>query len=755
MTLRRVLFFLLAAPVLFAGIRGRVMDAATGLPIAGAQISAAGVAAVRTDSSGDFLLPTMSPGWRIITVTHPAFADLESEFLCDENTPLRITLRSSPYVLPDVIVRSTRGTRSVRSSSIPSAVTEGNTAAAEPSGGVTERLRDVPGLSLVSDGGWASTVAIRGMSRTNTVLSVDDVRLEAASDIAAVLSLIDPYDLERVEVVKGSGSVMNGTAASGGAVNCLIRRPSFTDDAALHYEAVIGGGSVNRSRTLHASAEGADEEKRFRISLLSRDAGDYRTAAGSVRSSGFHDGGVSLSGGLRLGGGQTIDLLAQQMEGKDIGIPGGSAIAAAATAKFSYTRRSLVRGEYSVTGLLPTLPLITIRLARQSILRNVRIEQPGVLLTPHAEHITWSGTAEAQYRPSDDHAVTAGIDLWERGLVSRREKYAANGTTTTEAPLPDAHFASLGAFVQDAWEIMPLRSTVTIGGRADRILVRNDATKTPLSVVRTADGTPVPFTASSLWNTGTDRGTSGSVMAGIRHTIAEEWEGAFHYSTAFRAATLEERFQYIQLGSTLRVGDPSLRPEQSAMMNASLRWTGRAAAVMADVYRTSFRDLITEVPGFFHGGPALVKTNIGTAEVYGYEISASAAVTQQLLLHLRGAYTRGVDKSAGKDLPFMPPLTGSVTGEWRRPERCTLALEVTAVADQHRCAPGESATGGYLLAAVRIQSEPFVLFGATMTAGAGVQNLTDRLYRSHLSTLRGLERNEPGRNVYGTLIVQR
>lgn len=754
--LRTLTFTVMFTALLQGGITGRVVDASTGTPVAGARVETPGVPSVRTDSTGRFSFATLTEGLRVITVSHIAFARFEGEFRCSEATSLLIPLTPSAVTMPDVIVRSTRGTQPVRRSAVPSAVVPGNDAASDPSGGPMERLSAVPGISAASDGPWSAAPSIRGLSRSNTVLAVDDVRLEAATDIAGVLSMVDPYDLERIEVVKGPGSVMNGTASSGGAVNCIVRRAPFTEEPAARFEAVIGAADVNDARTLHAAAEGSNAGARFRVSALYRTADDYRTAAGTVPNSRFTDGGFSLSGGARLGERQTVDLLVQEMQGHDIGIPGGSAIASAATAEFPFTRRSLVRGEYTVTDVAPVLHSLSVRISRQSILRNVRIVQsPAVTLTPHAEHETYAASAEARLRPAEGHAVSASVEAWERRLVSRRERYAANGTVTTEAPLPDSRFASIGAFLSDEWDVPSLRSVLTAGVRADRIMVRNDAVSTPLSVVRGSDGFPLDFIAVPVWPAGTEQSTAWSAMAGVRHSPAEGWDCSLLYSTAYRAATLEERFQYIQLGGPVRAGNPALRPERSGMVNAAVRWTGLRSAFSAELFHTSLRDLITEVPGTFNGAPAQVKTNIGSAFLYGYELAASASLTRGLLLHLRAAYVRGEDRSGGTDLPMMPPLTAGMTVEWRAPEAVTVSLDLSAAADQRRTGAGESPTGGYAEAGLRFLSAPFDMAGTSVTVGGGIKNIGDRLFRNHLSTVRGMNRNEPGRNIYVTMMVTR
>ncbi|HLP18379.1 MAG TPA: TonB-dependent receptor, partial [Bacteroidota bacterium] len=73
-----------------------------------------------------------------------------------------------------------------------------------------------------------------------------------------------------------------------------------------------------------------------------------------------------------------------------------------------------------------------------------------------------------------------------------------------------------------------------------------------------------------------------------------------------------------------------------------------------------------------------------------------------------------------------------------------------------RIAQGEPATPGYGVAGAGFSSValpmPFLAsHDASITIRAGVENIFNLLYRTHLSTLRGMIRREPGRNLFVSL----
>ena len=86
-----------------------------------------------------------------------------------------------------------------------------------------------PGIALVRDGMWETLVSIRGMTQYNIVMLIDNTRIETANDHAAALSLLNPFDIDRIEIVKGGSSALAGTGAFGGVVNIMTKNPSFSD----------------------------------------------------------------------------------------------------------------------------------------------------------------------------------------------------------------------------------------------------------------------------------------------------------------------------------------------------------------------------------------------------------------------------------------------------------------------------------------------------------------------------------------------
>jgi vitamin B12 transporter len=126
---------------------------------------------------------------------------------------------------------------------------------------VRDALKYIPGLSIATNGGAGQTtsVFIRGAKSEHTLVMIDGVKINDPS------STTDSYDfgrlttanIERIEVLRGSQSVLYGADAIGGVINIITKQgsgvPSFTSSAEYgsrnHYILSTGAsGSVDALR---------------------------------------------------------------------------------------------------------------------------------------------------------------------------------------------------------------------------------------------------------------------------------------------------------------------------------------------------------------------------------------------------------------------------------------------------------------------------------------------------------------------------
>jgi len=129
---------------------------------------------------------------------------------------------------------------------------------------LTQVLRYTPGLSVngyTDRNTIADEITSRGFAPTP--LYLDGAYLPYAGSLGGAPQ-IDPYTLERVEVLKGPSSVLYGQNQPGGLVNLVSKRPSSTPQ----HQVKFGLGSYNRVYGALDSSGPLDDQGEFSYRLI-------------------------------------------------------------------------------------------------------------------------------------------------------------------------------------------------------------------------------------------------------------------------------------------------------------------------------------------------------------------------------------------------------------------------------------------------------------------------------------------------------
>ena len=162
----------------------------------------------------------------------------------------------------------------------------------QPPGVIADLLARLPGVDMSKDSPWEQRPVLRGMSGQRALVLMDGIPMNSARGNGPHPSLIDPSQIERVEVVRGPSAVAYGSDALGGAINIITRGVRPADGAS----SMTLKGSVSLSGSTGDNQYGGNVELEPRIGKLgmqvsmgARNADDFRAPDGKVPHSGFKD----------------------------------------------------------------------------------------------------------------------------------------------------------------------------------------------------------------------------------------------------------------------------------------------------------------------------------------------------------------------------------------------------------------------------------------------------------------------------------
>ncbi|NND62442.1 MAG: TonB-dependent receptor [Flavobacteriaceae bacterium] len=122
---------------------------------------------------------------------------------------------------------------------------------------------------------------IRGFSTNRLLITVDGVRFNTAifrgGNVQNVIS-IDPFSVDRTEVILGPGSVVYGSDAVGGVMNFYTKKPRFSFEKGLDFSGNVLGryASANNEKTGHFDLNFGMKEWAFLTSVSFSDFDDLK-----------------------------------------------------------------------------------------------------------------------------------------------------------------------------------------------------------------------------------------------------------------------------------------------------------------------------------------------------------------------------------------------------------------------------------------------------------------------------------------------
>jgi hemoglobin/transferrin/lactoferrin receptor protein len=192
-----------------------------------------------------------------------------------------LLLRQTPFALDEVVISATRW-KQVRSQIPARMITLSRADAALQNPQTSADMLANSGEIFVqkSQLGGGSPM-IRGFATNRVLLAVDGVRMNTAifrgGNVQNVIS-IDPFSVERTEVLFGPGSVMYGSDALGGVMSFSTITPGFSygSQPMLSASAVTRYSSANQEKTGHLGLRLGLQNWAFATTITWSDFGDLR-----------------------------------------------------------------------------------------------------------------------------------------------------------------------------------------------------------------------------------------------------------------------------------------------------------------------------------------------------------------------------------------------------------------------------------------------------------------------------------------------
>jgi len=631
-------------------------------------------------------------------------------------------------VLDPVSVDALRTARPV--SQVPGSVSvvEGEQIERQQPNTYGDLIRNLPSVEL-SGGPRTSGIQpnIRGLEGERVQIRIDGARQDFQNEHKGRV-FIDPDVLKRVEVVRGPQSTLYGSGAIAGLLSFTTKDASDFLQPGQHWGFRVKAGYQSAPDMGMASLTGFARAGMFDVvaSGVYRNSSDLRQGGGTILPFSALD---VMSGLIKVGATPAPDVkvsfswLGHRDKGYSTTTPNTGATNAPAdrsnlqhtfAANFSYSPAKNPWFDFKGT------------------LYHTRLDVHERRFSDSRVDGSFFRTTGLDLANSNNFAVNdwMGVRL-SYGVDGYIQYVSGTRNSLPRAQYPNAHGSAFGFFAQSELKFFDI-VTLTPGGRFDSFSRR-------------------PESAALGPNLEANR-FSPRVSVNIDPV---KWIGFYGlYAEAFRAPALNELYvSGTHFPGNSFIPNPNLRPETARNREVGVNIKFDDLLTKSDrlrarltYFNTNYHDFIDQVI------TATTTTNVNrsTANISGFE--AELAYTGfGFFGSIAASRVRG-DQTSPTNTPLSSipgdklVLTAGYTHE---PTGLTFGGRAKFVADQFRVPTGTPATTGYSLFDLFVSWEPVSGPLAGVRMDFGIDNLTDRRYRDHLSAV-----GDYGRNVKFTTAFQ-
>jgi outer membrane cobalamin receptor len=133
--------------------------------------------------------------------------------------------------LKEVIVKTNRMNNNGRLIPFSYTILDSTTIARRNGRSVPELMDGLTGVFIQKTNHGGGSPFVRGLTGNQNLILIDGIRLNNAIfryGPNQYLTLLDPVSIDRIEVIKGTGSVQYGSDAMGGVINVITKMPGFS-----------------------------------------------------------------------------------------------------------------------------------------------------------------------------------------------------------------------------------------------------------------------------------------------------------------------------------------------------------------------------------------------------------------------------------------------------------------------------------------------------------------------------------------------
>jgi len=657
-------------------------------------------------------------------------------FLCNVHS----MAQQDSTLLEEVIVTATRKSDLVKDLPYSIISLKRKDAERQLSRTLPESLIGIPGIFIQKTNHGGGSPFVRGLTGNQTLLMVDGIRLNNSLfryGPNQYLTLIDNLLVDKVEVVKGTGSVQFGSDAMTGVINVMTQNPEFSNISKWKGLLTSRFTGFGMEKTIRPELSFSNKRIAFIGGVSNKNFGDLRGGqkTGFQRPSGYKELAWDFKANIDLGRDWLLTASYQNLAQDNVPVYHKYILenfainnADPLSRGFGYIKLKKNFNSKLFNKLVAFVSTQTIeehRNSRKNGSQVLRLEDDKAATISMGVDIysdiskNWSSNTGVEIYADKINSKRVDLDISTNQGISKRGLYP-DGASYKNGALYSLHHLKFNRFM------------IEVGGRYNYYSIGiNDVSLGKISIKPDA----LVF------------------QAGVGYKISDVFNLYSNISSGYRAPNIDDMGSLGIVDFRYEIPSYDLKPEKSLNQEAGLKWNSKKISGSFSVFNTSLSNLITRVKtgAAMNGYDVYTKLNVEKGFIQGWEVQNIFHATKYLSFNLSATSLYGQSVTKKEPLRRIPPFNGQIGIQYRK-DKYRVGLISDIAAAQRRLAQGDKddnriqagGTTGYKVLNF-YGGIDHRKFGLNMY----LNNIFNADYRTHGSGINGI-----GRSISVTLLVK-
>ena len=596
-----------------------------------------------------------------------------------------------------------------------------------------EALLLTPGVFVQKTNHGGGSPFLRGLTGNQTLLLVDGIRLSNATvryGPNQYFNTIDLFGIEKIEVLRGGGSVQYGSDAIGGTVQTFSRELVNAEKPTWESMLFTRLATQGMEQSLRGNINYSNKKIAFSAGTTWRNFGDLvgGDTTGRQTPTGYKELDFDLKGKISLSRLSSLTMAYQRVHQSHVPVFHKIALENYAVNEMDPQKRDLAYLRLNQTlnaGLLRSA-VVTASYQQNEEGRKLRKNGSSLLRTENDKVSSLAFSAEVLTSDKNGWSANNGIEVYN-DLVSsiRNDRDILTDIAVSKRGLyPDG--ATMTSFAAFSLHTFDLRKwNITAGVRYNTFI--NKVTDETLGTTK--------LTPSALVGN-----------LGILRKLDEASNLFVSINTGFRAPNIDDLGTLGIVDFRYETPNFDLKPEHSFQYQIGYKYQNHKFRGEIYLYRNELYNLIVRnkiVGDSIEGYPVYQKENVERAFIQGAETAWNIELSKSWQVSGSMTYTYGQNMTKNEPVRRIPPLFGRLTVAYKLKD-WWINLEWQAAGKQDRLAAGDKednrippgGTPGWNI--FNVNTSYAMRF---IKIDLGFQNLFNKDYRFHGSGVNGYGRS--------------